>query len=144
MAAGHCQRERRLDRPVAAYLLVCPAFLETVPDYYHLQLARFVRHLVHILVNPLPLVVHHLPLPIPIQAFSESLIPFFRDEGGAPRNERDGEGIPLRQSTRFVTDGVVRYYSHTPWVVAHNETSPMRFVRMVITPNVVVSDITTM
>jgi leishmanolysin-like peptidase len=120
--SGHCQQEKRLDRPTGAYLAVCPTFLTTSPDFYHLQIASIVRHLVRIL------------------AFSESLFPFFRDEEGAPRNERDREGFPLRRPDgRYASDGVVRYYHHATWKVATtNETLIQpHFVKMIVTPNVV-------
>ena len=83
---------------------------------------------------------------IPIQAFSESLFPFFRDEGGTPRNERDREGFPLRSPDgRYASDGVARYYHHATWEVATtNETLIQpHFVKMIVTPNVVVSDVIT-
>ena len=88
-----------------------------------------------------------VPIPrVPIQAFSQSLFPFFRDEWGNPRNDRDRKGIPLRRHGQYVTDGTVRYFSHTPWIVADNVTHlangmygpPIHYVKMVITPNVVV------
>ena len=84
----------------------------------------------------------------PIQAFSDSLFPYFRDEQGNPRNERDREGLPLRSHLgRLTSDSTVRYFSHTPWLLADYVRStvdglvgpPVHKVRMVITPNVVVS-----
>lgn len=87
------------------------------------------------------------------QAFSETLFPFFRDEQGRPRNQRQPNGLP-RQSHmgNYVRDGTARYYRHTPWLVAgHVRTEvdgvrgpPVHPVRMVVTSNVVVSCILTM
>lgn len=48
---GHCQQEAKLDRPIAAYLSFCPAFLLTNSDLYHLQITTVVQKMVQILVS---------------------------------------------------------------------------------------------
>lgn len=89
-------------------------------------------------------------LPLPSQAFSESLFPFFRDKRGNPLNERGRDGLPLHTPLGdYVSDGTVRYFRHAPWLVADYvksvvdgmEGPPVHLVRMIITPNVVVSGI---
>ena len=48
---SHCQLERETDRPIAAYLNVCPSILYPTAEFYHLQIATVVHGLVKILVR---------------------------------------------------------------------------------------------
>ena len=51
MYGSHCQLEKETDRPIAAYLNVCPSFVHPTAEFYHLQIASVVHSLVKILVR---------------------------------------------------------------------------------------------
>eukprot|EP00854_Cymbomonas_tetramitiformis_P003601 gene3601-4529_t len=75
--ATHCRQDQH-DRPVAGTLNFCPGQLTPSDDLFDYQVDLTLHQLIHAL------------------GFSASLMPYFREESGEPRNERDeATGTPL-------------------------------------------------
>ena len=72
--AGACQMESNLDRPIAGSINFCPAGFTDTSNEFILSVTKHE-------------VFHAL-------AFARSLFPFWRDDQGSPRTQRDANGLP--------------------------------------------------
>ncbi|XP_064398693.1 leishmanolysin-like peptidase isoform X2 [Halichondria panicea] len=109
--ASSCQLESELDRPIAGFINFCPGSYDNLDDD---TLTRNGLHeVLHVLV------------------FSPTLYPWFRDENGNPRTERDEFDFPPGEAGNTT----VQTETYTDWstrngLVEHN-------VSLLITPNAV-------
>ncbi|XP_064398674.1 leishmanolysin-like peptidase isoform X2 [Halichondria panicea] len=109
--ASACQMESELDRPIAGRINFCPGNYEEFNDNSLIRIG--LHEVIHAMV------------------FSSELYPWFRDENGNPRTERDEFGFPPDEAGNTT----LQIETYTDWstrngLVEHNVT-------LLITPNAV-------
>ncbi|XP_011406415.2 PREDICTED: leishmanolysin-like peptidase [Amphimedon queenslandica] len=117
--ATTCQMESALDRPIAGSVNFCPsAITDKVTDDFIIATAK--HEIIHAL------------------AFSPSLYPFWRDQNGKPRTDRDSNGYPPRGSGYYNymwSDSTIKQVTYNDWQVYKGSVS--HTVNLVVTPTVV-------